>query len=651
MVYKQNSILGPIKKVVLIIVLAFFTILITFVYFQYQSGKKENEDKLIINVFGKQRMYTQQISKDASRLYALMLAQDTGKAFQSADSINKKIRYSKDKLLEARQEFNNTLLSMNRGHVYIDFYDVNINESLQKASVYLDKIDVIWSEFDQAIDILAKSTKIDNEVAGAAIYINENNMELLELCDNVLELVLKDSIQSSRNMRFLFYGLIGLLSAVTIIALLNLMKYIISPFNQLYQGISEIGLDKYPLKPYFPTKRKVTPIVLEINDAFKKINDLISLIENINNNTSFMETLNFINRTFSSFIPYNYIGIALIDEEKKVLRASYGVSDGTIVGLPEKIMGTTWPISDTSLEYLIHTGEARIINDLEAYTADKPLKPYNKIILEAGIKTSISLPLKVLGEPVGIIFFSSSICNVYNEEHLKFLQTLVNSIAISLNQNIFISDLLYSSILALAKLAEARDEDTGEHLDRMKIYTKVIAELLYEDRKYSEEVSLEFIDLIEKFSPLHDIGKVGIRDGILLKPAKLTADEFDEMKKHTSYGAEVLRAAEQNISKRGKSLFGMGIEIAEGHHEKWNGSGYPYGKCGVEIPLSARIVAIADVFDALTSKRPYKEAFSFEESMKIIEEGSGNHFDPDIVEIFINNKKKIKDIYKGFHLS
>ena len=122
------------------------------------------------------------------------------------------------------------------------------------------------------------------------------------------------------------------------------------------------------------------------------------------------------------------------------------------------------------------------------------------------------------------------------------------------------------------------------------------------------------------------------------------------MKKHTFYGAEVLRTAEQNISKRGKSLFEMGIEIAEGHHEKWNGAGYPYGKSGQEIPLSARIVALADVFDALTSKRPYKEAFRFDDSVQIIKEGSGNHFDPEIVTIFLDNIEKIEAIYIGFQM-
>jgi response regulator RpfG family c-di-GMP phosphodiesterase len=399
------------------------------------------------------------------------------------------------------------------------------------------------------------------------------------------------------------------------------------------------------VKQNFPTKKTMVPIVSEINEVFHKINYLKSLIENINNNASFMETLNFISSTFSSFIPYNYIGIGLISEDKKHVKASYGVSDGSIVGFPEKLKGTNWLISETSLGKLIDTGEARMINDLEEYCEGKPMKLYNKVLLEAGVRASIALPLQVSGEPMGVIFFSSTRKNVYTQEHMKFLETLANSIAISLNQNIFVSDIVFSSILALAKLAEARDEDTGEHLDRMAVYARTIAELLYENNIYTDEITMEYIDNIEHFSPLHDIGKVGIRDGILLKPGKLTTEEFAEMKKHACYGAEVLKAADKNIQKHDKSLFGMGTDIAEGHHEKWDGSGYPYGRKGIEIPLSARIAALADVFDALTSKRPYKEAFSLETAVEIIREGRGKHFDPVIVDIFLAHFTRIEHVY------
>jgi HD-GYP domain-containing protein (c-di-GMP phosphodiesterase class II) len=442
------------------------------------------------------------------------------------------------------------------------------------------------------------------------------------------------------------FMIFGILITVLIYALYNLVKFVLQPYQHLIQGITDIGLasETEQAKHLTLTQKNMFPIVGEINVMFHKINHLISLIENINNNSSFMETLDFINTTFSSFIPYNYIGIALINEENHVLEASYGVSDETIIGLPGNIKGSRWRIDDTSLGKLIETGEARIINDLEEYTAGREMKPYNKVLLEAGIRASITLPLKVSGRPVGVIFFSSSRKNVYHTGHLNFLKTLMNSVAISFHQNIVINDILYSSTLALAKLAEARDEDTGEHLIRMKSYAKLIGELLYESNS-TEEVTLEFIEMLERFSPLHDIGKVGISDKILLKPGKLTREEFEEMKRHAVYGAEVLKTAEQNMGNTGKSWFGIGVEIAEGHHERWDGSGYPYGKKGKEIPLSARIVAIADVFDALTSRRPYKEPYDLNTAFAILLEGKGKHFDPEIIDLFMKNKDKIEVLY------
>jgi HD-GYP domain-containing protein (c-di-GMP phosphodiesterase class II) len=436
----------------------------------------------------------------------------------------------------------------------------------------------------------------------------------------------------------------GLLIMVLVYALYNLIKFVLQPYKLLIQGITDIGLTSDVQQINHLTQKTMLPIVGEINVMFHKINNLISLIENINNNSSFMETLNFINTTFSSFVPYNYIGIALIDEENQVLEASYGVSDETIIGLPGNIKGARWRINETSLGKLIETGEARIINDLEEYTTGRVVKPYNQVLLGAGIRASITLPLKVSGRPVGVIFFSSSQKNVYHSGHLNFLKTLVNSIAISFNQNNVINDILYSSTLALAKLAESRDEDTGEHLIRMKSYAKLIGELLYDDNN-TEEVTLEFIEMLERFSPLHDIGKVGINDKILLKPGKLTKEEFEEMKKHAAYGAEVLKIAEKNMGSTGKSWFGMGVEIAEGHHERWDGSGYPDGKKGKEIPLSARIVAVADVFDALTSRRPYKEAYDLNTAYAILIEGRGKHFDPEIIDVFMKNKDKIEVLY------
>jgi putative two-component system response regulator len=204
-----------------------------------------------------------------------------------------------------------------------------------------------------------------------------------------------------------------------------------------------------------------------------------------------------------------------------------------------------------------------------------------------------------------------------------------------------------AAIFAMSKLAESRDPETGEHLERMREYCKVLSEQLSRMPKYRPIIDREFVDNIYAASPLHDIGKVGVDDSVLLKPGKLNAEEWVQMKLHPVIGAETLREVDRQHP--GNSFIKTGIAIAEGHHEKWDGSGYPYGLVGEKIPLVARVLALGDVYDALTSKRCYKEAFSHEKSVSIILEGDGNHFDPDIVLAFKETETEfqgIRDIFE-----
>jgi putative two-component system response regulator len=189
-----------------------------------------------------------------------------------------------------------------------------------------------------------------------------------------------------------------------------------------------------------------------------------------------------------------------------------------------------------------------------------------------------------------------------------------------------------ATIFALAKLAEARDDDTGQHIERVQTFSKALAEQMREMRLHVAQLSSEFIDHLYQTASLHDIGKVGTPDAVLLKPGKLTAEEFTEMKKHCARGADTLAAV---LNRHPDNQFlRMGVDVARSHHEKWDGSGYPDGLKGADIPLSARIVALADVYDALTSKRCYRPAFSHADTCRMILEGDGTHFDPDVVTAF-----------------
>lgn len=204
----------------------------------------------------------------------------------------------------------------------------------------------------------------------------------------------------------------------------------------------------------------------------------------------------------------------------------------------------------------------------------------------------------------------------------------------------------WATIFAMAKLAESRDIETGEHLQRMKEQCKILSKKLRILPKYKAIIDDNFVETIYAASPLHDIGKVGIPDRILLKPGKLTKKEFDIMKRHTIIGTNTLR--EVDMQHPGNTFVYMGIEIAESHHEKWDGTGYPHGLAGENIPLAGRIVALADVYDALTSKRVYKEAFSHEVSRGIIIENREKHFCPDTVDAFICAEEEFVSIRKRY---
>ncbi|MFZ0134789.1 MAG: HD domain-containing phosphohydrolase [Desulfobacterales bacterium] len=195
-----------------------------------------------------------------------------------------------------------------------------------------------------------------------------------------------------------------------------------------------------------------------------------------------------------------------------------------------------------------------------------------------------------------------------------------------------------ATILGLAKLAEFRDRGTGKHLERICHYTRILAKELAHRPAYLGYITPQYLDDISLSSILHDIGKVGVPDAILLKPNRLTSAEFEVVKRHCILGGDVLEAAESQV--RGPSFLTIGKAIAYHHHEKWDGTGYPSGLAGETIPLSTRIVALADVYDALTSRRSYKPAFSHEESVAIIVREKGRHFAPDVVEAFLSHEKE-----------
>lgn len=203
------------------------------------------------------------------------------------------------------------------------------------------------------------------------------------------------------------------------------------------------------------------------------------------------------------------------------------------------------------------------------------------------------------------------------------------------------------AMVSMGALAEARDPETGNHIRRTQHYVKLLAENLSDHPQFQAFMTPETITMLFKSAPLHDVGKVGIADKILLKPNKLTAEEFETMKTHTTIGRDAIASAMASMT-RVNNFLTFAAEIAYGHHEKWDGSGYPLGLSGEAIPISARLMALADVYDALISRRVYKEAFTHEVSVEIIAKGRGTHFDPVMVDVFMEIADQFYEIAQKY---
>jgi putative two-component system response regulator len=261
----------------------------------------------------------------------------------------------------------------------------------------------------------------------------------------------------------------------------------------------------------------------------------------------------------------------------------------------------------------------------ELGAADYITKPISPPILKARIKTQLE-------NKVASDFLKDK--NQFLEDEIEKRTKEVVAI-----QNV--------TIFAMASLAETRDNETGNHIRRTRAYVKILALKLQNHPKFKDFLTDEMIDTLYKSAPLHDIGKIGIPDYILLKKGKLTAEEFEVMKTHTTLGKEAIEHAENQLGYE-VSFLKIAKEIAYSHQEKYDGTGYPLGLKGNEIPISARLMSVADVYDALISKRVYKDKIEHEKAIEIMKEGRGTHFDPYILDAFLELQKEFEDVAKSF---
>lgn len=257
---------------------------------------------------------------------------------------------------------------------------------------------------------------------------------------------------------------------------------------------------------------------------------------------------------------------------------------------------------------------------LELGAVDYIKKPINSAVLRARVATHIELRL----------------AQIFMDRQNEILE---NKVRHRTREILITRDITINSMMTLL---EVRDIESGQHIKRTQLYMKALCDYLAIHGPYKAYMTKEKIENIYRTAPLHDIGKIGIPDQILLKPGKLTADEYDEMKHHAEYAVKAFSSVDERLGDT--NYLNIAREIAGTHHEKWDGTGYPNGLQGQDIPLVGRMMAIADVYDALVSKRVYKDAFSHEKAKAIIEEGRGSHFDPVLVDAFLALEKQFEEI-------
>lgn len=370
--------------------------------------------------------------------------------------------------------------------------------------------------------------------------------------------------------------------------------------------------------------------MIEHNDGLNQLNKHVSLQEKlVATHQSVREIFPFIVR----------IAIAIYDPETSVLKTYIHSSDDK-----SPLANYQTSLDDApSLKAILEKGLPRVINNM--LTFDDGQHEHTKRIGRQGYRASYTLPMYNDGIFHGFIFFNADKEDVFTENVLRQVDVYGHMISFMVINEMSVIHTLSAAIKTTGSITHARDPETGSHLDRMSRYSRLIASELAE--KYNLDDS--YIEHIFMFSPLHDIGKIAIPDKILLKPGKLENNEKVTMESHASKGREMIEDLLKNFGLENVENMDMLRNIAEHHHEKLNGSGYPSGLKGNDIPLEARIVAVADVFDALTSKRPYKEAWNNKKAIEALKNLAGEKLDQDCVNALVNNLDEVEKIQKQFN--
>ncbi|MDA8232127.1 MAG: HD domain-containing protein [Magnetospirillum sp.] len=334
----------------------------------------------------------------------------------------------------------------------------------------------------------------------------------------------------------------------------------------------------------------------------------------------------------------NRIAVTLYDERSDILKSFAHSSDGEC-----PFSHLTQRMSDQPvLRQLARTGARRVINDI-ASTAGRA-SGHGSLLLASGYLSSYTVPVQHKGTLYGFLFFNSFRAGFFSTRVIQRLRPYAEAIALMVMRELDTVRMMTAAVKVIRQVSSARDEETASHLARMARYAQLIASKLAAGKGLADE----FVEFVFQFCPLHDVGKVAVPDSILLKPGNLTDEEVAIMRTHVTSGVKIVDMMIRDFGICSLPHSQMLRNIVGFHHEAIDGSGYPYGLKGLEIPFEARIAAVADVFDALTSKRPYKDAWSNERALDLLRREAGRKLDADCVAIMLENVPAIEDIQSRF---
>ncbi|MFM9914061.1 MAG: HD domain-containing phosphohydrolase [Methylophilaceae bacterium] len=610
-------------------ILAIFLLMIGTLGYTLYSLHLRQHDYLILNLAGQLRVLSQSMIEQ-SQHYTEVAPDDEGKyardlATYWKDLQKQIILYDKIiRSLESRQ-IAADLVGDHTSVIQCNF-DNQLNSQLHQTMGD-------WMRFQAGLQDKLGPNLAEPRLTWAAEYI-QGHGALLAKSSNRLSGAFQHMMEKKLDHIRVFLWASGGLGLLLVVLVMFILQHrLITPLKQTIKGFARVAQGDFGHQVAMQSGNEIGQMTEAFNLLTQRINGIFKLTDRINQGHKLDDMLRFVHDEFQGFVPLNWVGVF------------YPTPDGGRLTLERHYSGVSNQIKngasfDATQGVMATLGTASVALTLETKNAPQSLE---NALLQLSLRSAVYMPILSGKQQAVMVFASTEVA--YRPEHVEFLTNIAATISHVLEKTVVMENLVVAAVEGLAKLAESRDPETGDHLVRMALYSALVAEELGKEGVYMTQITPAYVRDVFNFAPMHDIGKVGIADSVLLKPARLDPVERKEMERHPVIGGEVLRKSEAQVQALGHTVFQVGIEIAECHHEKFDGSGYPAGLKGQEIPLSARIIAAADVFDALTSKRPYKEAWTVESALEAMQKDAGKHFDPEVINAMMRALPRMMEIY------